>query len=566
MKILTFAVQLAGATMLLLFAVRMVRSGIELAFGSSIKRYVTGTSNLAAGAVTGLFLAVILQSSAAVTLLVTGFAGTGVLTFASGLPVIIGADLGSALIIQVLSFKVDWIMPALLAIGGFLYLKSERRSFKQAGIIILGIAFILISLRFLRETVIPIKDSNFLPAIASYLESDHLTAFIIGAVLTFVMHSSVAAILMCVTIVALDAMPVSAGIAIVLGANLGSSLIPIWLGRGLNNQAQRLSIANLFIRGAGAVLALFLFSRLPLPPWIYGMGNAQALINVHLLFNCSLLLALPVCRFFERPLKLLLPDVKAEESFNPLLRSALDENALDKPSVAFASVQREVLRMAQIVEGMVSPVMELYADYDHSRMKAITEQDLIVNKCLDDIKRYAVSIPDKSMDQESRHKLRELTEYAIALEAAGDIVVKQLLQLAKQKSKKGAQLSKDGSAELVTMHERLLSNMTLAMNLLISNDLESARLLLEEKTEMVRQERSSRKKHLKRLGKGSAISFESSNIHLETLNALAQFNNRVASIAFPILYRGGQLLETRLIEDMGEDTGMEDMDNADRQR
>jgi len=90
------------------------------------------------------------------------------------------------------------------------------------------------------------------------------------------------------------------------------------------------------------------------------------------------------------------------------------------------------------------------------------------------------------------------------------------------------------------------------MNLLVSGDVEHARLMLEEKTEMVRHERDSRKKHLKRLSNGSAVSFDSSNIHLETLRALNQFNSRVASLAYPILYRGGQLLETRLIENLDD--------------
>ena len=555
MNILTFIVELTGATMLLLYAVRMVRSGIERAFGASFRRHVTTASNRATAATTGLFLAIILQSSAAVALLVAGFAGTGALSFATGLPIILGADLGSALVIQVLSFDLEWLTPVLLAVGGLVFLKSDRRKLKQAGRIILGIAFILVSLRFLRETMIPIRESDFLPAIAAYLESDYLTAFIIGATLTFIMHSSVATILLCVTIVSIDALPVNAAIALVLGANLGSALIPVWLGRSMNVSARRLPVANLIIRGTGAVLALLLLSWLPLPNWIYSMGDAQALINVHVLFNCVLMLMVPVCRLLEKPLILLYPDEAEIESFNPVLRPALDDTVLDRPHLAITCLQREVLRMAQVVEGMVYPVMELFDEFDLNRMKAIRAQDSIVNRSLDDVKRYAASIPAELMDKEQHVKARDLTEYAIALESAGDIVGKQLLVLAQEKSEQGVRLSRDGSEELKKMHEQLLSNLTLAMNLVVSGDLENARLMLEEKTEMVRQERSSRKKHLKRLSSGSAVSFDSSNIHLETLRALNQFNSRITTLAYPILYRGGQLLETRLIENLDDAEG-----------
>jgi len=551
-NILTFLVELTGATMLLLYAVRMVRTGIERTFGSSFRRVVTGATNQPTAAATGLFMAVVLQSSAAVALLVAGFAGSGALAFATGLPMILGADLGSALVIQVLSFKLEWLIPALLAVGGLMSVKSDRRKLKQFGRIVLGIAFILISLMFLRQTMEPIRESDFLPAVSAYLESDYLTAFMIGAILTVFMHSSVATILMVVTIVSIGALPVIAAMAMVLGANLGSAIIPVWLARGMNVEARRLPMANLIIRGSFAVLVLLLISWFVLPAWFFKMGNAQALINFHILFNLALLAALPMCRLLEKPMLLLLPDEKEAESFNPVLRPALDDALLDQPQLAITSLQRETLRMAQIVEGMMLPVMELYHEFDLDRMKAIRAQDQLVNRALDDIKRYAASIPSPLMDSSQTERARELTEYAIALESAGDIVGKQLLVLAQEKSEQGVRLSKDGSEELERMHGQILSNLSLAMNLLVSGDVEHARLMLEEKTEMVRHERDSRKKHLKRLSNGSAVSFDSSNIHLETLRALNQFNSRVASLAYPILYREGQLLETRLIENLDD--------------
>ena len=220
--------------------------------------------------------------------------------------------------------------------------------------------------------------------------------------------------------------------------------------------------------------------------------------------------------------------------------------------LAIASLRREVLRMAQLVENMVTPVMELYTGFDLARMSAIRDQDAFVNAALEDVKRYSVAIQQESMTEDEQHQIRDLTEYAIALETAGDIVRKRLLTLAQEKADEGIRLSRDGSEELEIMHRQVLSNLTLAMNLLISNDVESARLLLEEKSELTRVERASRKKHLKRLGKGSAVSFDSSNIHLETLHAFIEFNNRIATLAYPILYRGGQLLETRLIENLDD--------------
>ncbi|MCF6232604.1 MAG: Na/Pi cotransporter family protein [Rhodobacteraceae bacterium] len=554
MSIVSFLVELTGATMLLLYAVRMVRTGIERAFGASFHRIMTTTSNPASSAATGLVMAVVMQSSAAVALLVAGFAGTGAISFGAGLAVVLGADLGSALLIQVLSFKLEWLVPVLLAVGGGFFIKSDRRKLKQAGRIILGIAFILISLRFLRETMDPIRDSAFLPSIAGYLEADFIAAFLIGALLAWAMHSSVAVILMCVTMVAIDAIPIGAGVSLVLGANLGSAIIPIWLSRGLSPVARRVPLANFLLRGSGAVLMVVIVNKTPILSVLGWNDGAQALINMHVAFNMLLLLALPFCRFLEGPMARFLPEISTpEEDLPHEYVSVLDHSAKSVPTLALANLKREVLRMEQVMQSMCAPLMELFREYDKDRAQALTDRDGVLNKALDDIRHYVAEMPSDKMTKQESKRARELTEYAIALEASGNLVVKFLLPQVREKARNGVKFSKAGRQELINMHERVMANMGLASNVLVSDDIESARLLLEEKTEMTRMERSSRKKHLRRLSEGSQASFDSSDIHLEMLRVLREINSHVASVCYPILYRGGQLLETRLIETMDDD-------------
>ncbi|GGH37200.1 phosphate:Na+ symporter [Cribrihabitans marinus] len=556
MAILTFIVHLAGATMLLLFAVRMVRTGIERALGPAFRTLVTTPRGPVPAAAMGMVLAIVLQSSAAVALLVAGFAGAGGLAFATGLAVILGADLGSALLIQVLSLNLQEVIPVLLAVGGVMFLRSERRNLRQAGRIILGIAFILIALEFLRETMEPIRDSQVLPAVAAYLERDYVTAFLAGAALAFIMHSSVAAILMCVTVVATGALPVAAGLSLLLGANLGSALIPVWLSRAMEPSARRLPATNLALRGAWAIVALLLVNRLPVLDTLPAMPPGQALVVVHVLFNAVLLVvALPFCALVERPALTLFPDLPVPpESEVPLhYRSSLDPTALSRPAIALAGLRREVLRMEQVVEEMMTPAMELFSEFDRARMKAIRAKDSIVNEALDGVRRYAAGLPSDKMRKSDEKELRELLEYAIALEAAGDIVVKSLLPLAAEKAEKGLRFSKEGQRELQALHDRVLQNMRLAAQVLVSNDPESARLLLTEKDEMRRLHRASRKKHLQRLSAGEQVSFQSSDVHLETAHALKEFNSQITAVAYPILFREGQLLDTRLIANMDDE-------------
>ncbi|MCF6326304.1 MAG: Na/Pi cotransporter family protein [Devosiaceae bacterium] len=555
MTILIFLLNLAGATMLLLFAVRMVQTGIERAMGPGFKRIITRHKDSRfRTAMAGILLAVVLQSATASTLLAAGFTASGLLTLAGGLAVVLGADFGSAMVIQVLTFDLRWMIPLLLVSGGYLFLKEPSQTLRQVGRILLGIAFILLALRLIGEAMGPIRDGSFLPAIAGYLQADYVTAFLVGAAITFVMHSSVAAILMFVTFVSLGVLPVIAGVSLILGANLGSALLAIWLSRGMSNKARRVPLGNLFLRGTGAILALILINNSPILSWLSGFESGQILVSVHLTFNIVLLfISLPFVGFLERPLRALLPDPKVSDSPDPLKPiSALDDKVINNPQMAIASLTREVLRMSEIVEMMTRPVMELYESGDNERIKVLQLLDKSVNSALSDIRRYAAKIPlDKMSKSQARH-VRELTEYSINLEVAGDIVAKKLLHLAKIKAQKRLNFSKAGWNELQDLHERVIANMSVAFNVLLTEDIECARMLMEEKSIMANKERKSRKKHLKRLREGFEDSFESSDIHLETLRALKDLNSQIAAVAYPILYRGGQMLDTRLVENLDE--------------
>ena len=545
MLILSFLLQLFGATFLLLFAVRMVRTGIERAFGASFRRVLTAEQSPLRLVALGTALAVVLQSSAAVTLLAAGFAASGAVAFLSAVAIVLGGDLGSALLIQLLSLKVDWLVPVFLTAGGVLFLKTDRRALKQAGRIILGVALILIALRFLREAIQPIQESGVLSSLSGWLESDPLTAYILGAALAFVMHSSVAAVLMVVTVVGMSALPFPVGAAIVLGANLGSALIPVWLGRDMEPSARRVILANLALRGTLSLLTLAALSFLNLSSAVAGFSPGQALVMLHITFNLLVVFALPLAPLLQPLLHTLMPDAPPEATA-PRNISALDETALNSPTRSLASLRREVLRMADILAIMLQPMMDLYRTYDSDAGKRLRTEDNAINAALDDIRRFSASMPHDDMDKPQMREMRALVDYAIALEAAGDILVKRLAPLAAEKAKAGLRFSESGRDELERIHETVLANLTTATNVLVSDDIESARLLIEQKAKMGQLERDSRKAHLKRLTAGDKYSFGSSDIHLETAYSLKELNSWIVTVAHPILVREGQLLDTRL--------------------
>lgn len=551
MHLIYILLQLAGAIMLLLWAVRMVRTGVERAHGALLREALrSATKGRLRAAAAGTVLAVMLQSATAVAVLTAGFAATGVMTVSGGLAVMLGADVGSALVVQALSFDLSWLVPLLLFAGATMFLKVEARIIKQTGRTLLGIAFILISLRMVGEATAPMRHSALLPMAIDYLRGDPVTALAAAALFTWLIHSSVASVLLFMSMAAQGVLPAEVALPMILGVNLGAGLVAVGLTRGQAIEARRIPLGNLIFRATAGVIILLGLQAATLPMSWFGENAARQVVNLHLAFNLALLVAcLPFTVAMERLARRILPDVPVgEETFDLMSRrkSALDRTVIKMPSVALASATREVLRMAETVEIMLRPVMELFESGDKQRVAQLRRLDEEVNRAHTDIKLYIAEVNRGTMSQDEARRGIELTDLAINLEHAGDIIAKNLLVLAEEKSDKRLSFSREGWSELTALHDRVLANMQIAMNVLVSGDLEAARQLVVEKERMRKLERDSHERHLKRLQSGTVLSIETSDIHLEAVRALKEFNSLLVSVAYPILTQSGDLLESRL--------------------
>lgn len=549
MNVYLLLLQLAGSVTLLLWAVRMVRTGVERSQEPTLRRVLResrGGKLRAAGI--GAGIAMLLQSSTAVAVLAAGFAGSGALTLATGLALMLGADLGSALVVQILSIDLNWLIPVLLLAGGGLFFRGKGRGQKQLGRILIGIALILVSLRMIGEATAPLREGDLLPAIVAYLRGDYITAFVIGAAFTWLVHSSVASILLTATFAAQGLVPIELAVSLMLGANLGGGLIAVGLTRQSFVEARRIAWGNLGFRGIGALLALLGFQLLQPSLALLGPDAARQVINVHLVFNLALLvLCLPLTGPVAKLVARLVKDRKtAEELANPLAEanSALDQSVVKQPALALASATRELLRMAEIIERMLKPLMELYETGDPEKIRQARQLERAVNQAQSEIKLYLARIAYD--DEEDIQRGRELSNFAINLEYVGDAISKTLLKLAETRHEQKLSFSPEGWRELNELHHRVMANMQLALNVLVSQDRESARQLLSEKDAMREAERASYEQHLRRLRTGAVQSIETSNIHLETVRALKTINSLFASVAYPILSESGELLDSRL--------------------
>ncbi len=543
---IVFLLHLAGAAALLIWSVRLIRTGVERAFLPQLRLVLRRSEKsrvLAAGS--GLLSALLLQSSTAVALIVAGFTISGGLAALTGVAILLGADLGSAIAAQILLLRASWLEPLLLLVGTVLFLRARSRRIKQGGRILIGLALVFASLDMIQAATDPLKSNELVAQIVAHLDGDLVSAFAIGAILAYAVHSSLAAVLMFVTFVGAGVLSVTAGAALVLGANLGGAVIPLVLTFTMPPAARRVVVTNLVLRGGGALAVLAALMAWPVDLSLLGADAGRQVINLHLAFNLGIVaIGLPLCAPLTRLVALVLADRQGSSA--GMRPPTLDPGALDQPDRALAGVARETLRMAETVAAMLRPALALYRSWDSASAETIERAETDLDRMHFQMKIYIAELHERRLTGPQSRRAMDFAAIANNLEDAGDQISTNMVDMARRMHSEGLSFSADGWRDLSDFHDRVLSNAYLALDVLMAAEPDVARQLLEEKDHIRRLERDLQARHLERLRTGSAETLETSNMHQETLRALKQVNTALCFVAYPIAEDAGDLLSSRL--------------------
>jgi phosphate:Na+ symporter len=545
--VLSFVLHIAGAAALLIWAVRLVRTGVERAFATEMRRWLQRSSDSrVTAAFSGASAAVFLQSATAVAVLVSNFVAKRGLPTAVGLGVLLGADLGSAIASQVLLIRQAWLIPLLVLIGVVLFLRGNSPRIRQSGRILIGLSLIFLSLDLIRDATAPMVDSAGTQAVMQYLSRDLLSAFLIGAVFAWMVHSSVAAVLLFVTLAGQSLLPIEGAVAMVLGANLGGAFIAYTLTLAAPAVARQMVTGNLLVRGSGAILTLLLFRAMPDLLGYLGTDPARQAINLHLAFNFALLvLCLPLVTPISSAIgKIIHNKERGEPELNDV--SALTSAALSRPNRAMDCTARELLRMGQKIEQMLRRAVDLYDRWDPAIAEAIVQQDKAIRKIHFDEKLYLAKLGQGGLDEDLSQRSMELVSISTSLEAASDAISRTMLPLAKKLDAEAVTFSDRGRDEIYEFFETVLDNVQLALNVMLNQNPAEARELVAAKEQVRAIEEKLQRNHLDRLRQGLTESIETSSIHQETLRAVKQINTSFSMMGYPILARSGDLLNSRL--------------------
>ena len=544
--------ELAGAVALLLWATRMIQTGVQRAFGHVLKdslRRALGTAPGAAAA--GGLLAMALQSATAVAIVVSGFTGAGLVPVARAITALLGADLGSALVALILQLDLSLLVPILLLIGLLMFRNAGTKRWQQVGRILLGVGLLLLSLRLIGAAAQPMGESALLPLVLGYLAEDWLTAFVLAGLMALLFHSSIASILVVAALAQQGLVPAVLVLPVVLGINAGAALIPVYLTRGMAHPARLVPLGNLILRGGGALLglvALFLVrpDALALVPGID--TPAAVAVSAHVAFNGLLLaLGLVLAGPLAQALAGIFAPARARTPLGEARQSALNESDLAMPSVAIANAARELMVICERVETMMTRVPELYRNPDKVDLAELQGLDDEVDAIHTAIKLYLSRIPDDALDSSELERVNEILAATIKLEQIADIITRNLVTKAQKKAERRVDFSLAGWEELRAMHAEVLANTRRAFSVVLSSDIDLARELARSKERLRALEQESEMRHLERLRAGDPKSRETSTLHMDIVRDLKEINSLLVSLTYPVLDREGMLRPSRLV-------------------
>ncbi len=542
-------INILGGVALLLWGARMIRTGMMRAFGASLRAAIgTWTSNRIKAALIGVLAAATVQSSTATALMVCSFVAHGALATAPALAVMLGADLGAAVGAQIFTSGIASFWPLLALTGYMMHTMFDGRNarIRHLGRVIMGLAILLLALRMIGTAAGTLGDSKVLSDVLQAVTDEPLLAILVGALLTWLAYSSLALILVVATLATSGLLPAAAFFPIVLGINLGAALPAISATMAEPVEARRIPLGNLVFRLLGVLLALPFLDHITPYLLAFDSDPIHLIVNFHVLFNFALCFGLiifigPVGRLVETLMPAQVETAGLEEG-----PRHLDDTLLDTPSVAIAMAARETLRIGDTVEQMLGKSLVVLEQNDDLLRRDVEAADDVIDDLHEAIKLYLTELSRGELDEEDSRRAVDIITFTTNLEHVGDIIDKNLMELAAKKIRKQLQFSPEGLQDLKDMHARLMETVRLSLTVFINQELGIATELLARKEQFREMELRDTERHLDRLRSGKAASIETSALHLDIVRDFKRINSHLTSVAYPILDRAGALRATRL--------------------
>jgi phosphate:Na+ symporter len=526
---------LFGGLALLLYGMQLIGDGLQRAAGGHLRRLLTSmTRNRLAAVGSGAVVTALIQSSSATTLMLIGFVSTGVISFPQSLGVILGADIGTTFTVQLLAFRVQELSLLLVGGGFALTFFARRGASRSAGVAILGLGFIFLGMKVMSDGLAPLAGDELVRQVVVALSANPFFGLLTGAAFSAGMGSSAATIALALSLAHQGILDLGGALPVVLGANIGTCAAALAASLRSTADARRVAAAHIAFKVLGVAL-IFPFIR-PLTPLVAATatGTGRQIANAHTLFNVAIsAFFLPFAPWAARAISGLVPDDLRGD--NPFKARYLDERYLDQPALAIGQATREALRMGDVAQAMLRDAMTVLRSDNQELLEDVERRDDQLDYLEREIKLFLSRLGRETMSSDLAQKEIGLISFIGNLENIGDIIDKNLMELARKKLYQGRRFSETGEAELIEFHALVSKNLERAIAGFAANDRSLAQEVLDQRPVVRQRERELRDSHLMRLRRGLAESLETSEIHLDVLTNLKRISSHVTALVFPIL-------------------------------
>ncbi len=537
---------LLAAIALLVWGTHIVRTGMLRVFGENLRRILAASfGNRFRSLIAGLGVTSLVQSSTATCLIVASFVGKNLVTTSAALAVMLGADVGTSVMAVVFSLDLSWLSPLLIFVGVVVFISRQNSGIGAVGRVLIGLGLITLALQLIVAATRPLTESPAVRALLVALPNEVMLDVVVGAVLTVLSYSSLAVVLLIATLASSAIIPETVALGLVIGANIGSGVLALLATANASPQVRRLPLGNLIFKSLGALLFIAFLPQVHVLLQQVAPTVHQQVVGFHLFFNVVLAALFIGCtglvgRSVDRWL------VDPGPGAGTLRPRHLDPLALNMPSLAISCAAREALHQADVVETMLRGVLPVLRKNDLRLSEELRKLDDTVDELYSAIKFYLTQISGEALSKEESRRWTDIVSFTINMEQIGDIIERVLQDIEDKLVKKSRSFSEAGMAEIVHLHERLLSNLRLAMSVFLDGHVRDAKRLLEEKAHFRDLEHEYAANHIARLRDNTAQSIETSSLHLDLISELKRINSHICGVAYPILESAGALTATRI--------------------
>ena len=525
---------LLSAVALLVWGTHIVRTGIMRVYGADLRRVLSrSVAKKPMAFVAGIGVTALVQSSNATTLLVTSFVAQELVGLTPALVIILGADVGTALMARLLTFDLSWLSPLFIFLGVVFFLGRKQTRAGQLGRTSIGLGLILLALQLIVAAATPITHAAGVKVLFSSLTGDVMLDALIGAVFAIISYSSLAAVLITATLTATAVISFKVALCLVIGANLGSGLLAMLNNSTSNAAGKRVALGSLLFKFIGSLIVLPFIDVLA--EWLQKLpvNDEELVIFFHVFYNLiRCLLMVPFAGAMAGLCQRLIRE-EAETDLR-LKPKHLDASALDTPALALANASRETLRLGDVLEQMLatfSKVMSGELREDREIRKLDDDADVLYTA----IKLYLAQMPKEDLPEEDSRRWAEIIEMALNLEMAGDILERMSADVADKSLTARRAFSVEGLNELNALLEQLTANLRLSLSVFLSRDITSAKRLRRAKHRFRITNRRYSHKHVDRLHQQNVQSIETSSLHLGLLGDMKRLNSLFCAVAYSVL-------------------------------